>query len=114
MTEATHSALEVPESERTVRYQAGSDAGNLVDILASYTDTITDRAANDTAAEFIREKIRSVVRDPFTITGPSSPSVLSNMMVSMEQHVDWITDRIAVLRERGIAAIDASPEAEDA
>ena len=26
----------------------------------------------------------------FTVTGPGSPSVLSNMMVSIEQHVDWI------------------------
>ena len=28
----------------------------------------------------------------FIITGPGSPSVLSNMIVSIEQHVDWITD----------------------
>ena len=30
----------------------------------------------------------------FTITGPSSPSVLSNMLVSIEQHVDWVSDCI--------------------
>ena len=36
------------------------------------------------------------------ITGPGSPSVLSNMIVSIEQHVDWIADCIAYLRERGI------------
>ena len=34
------------------------------------------------------------------ITGPGSPSVLSNMMVSIEQHVDWIADAIAHLDER--------------
>ena len=34
----------------------------------------------------------------FTITGPGSPSVLSNMIVSIEQHVDWIADCIAYLR----------------
>ena len=28
----------------------------------------------------------------FAITGPGSPSVLSNMMVSLEQHVDWIAE----------------------
>ena len=39
----------------------------------------------------------------FTITGPGSPSVLSNMVVSIEQHVDWIADCIAHLRERGLA-----------
>src|SRR5881394_1517503 len=36
----------------------------------------------------------------FVITGPGSPSVLSNMMVSIEQHVDWITDCLAYLRDR--------------
>ena len=223
--EPTQSALDVSEEERTARYAAGWEQGNLVAILAAYTDMITDKAANDTAAEFVREKIRSVVRDQdvaetlsprsfpfgtkrpcldsgyyetfnsehvhlvdlrktplmeitehglrtseqdylcdaivfatgfdamtgalaridirgrggvslaekwsegprtylglavagfpnlFTITGPSSPSVLSNMMVSIEQHVDWITDCVAELRERGIAEIDASVEAEDA
>ena len=50
----------------------------------------------------------------FLITGPGSPSVLSNMMVSIEQHVDWISDCIAALRERGVAAIEATAEAEDA
>jgi cation diffusion facilitator CzcD-associated flavoprotein CzcO len=221
---ATHSALEVAEEERNAKYQAGWDKGNLVGILAAYTDSLTDREANDTAAEFVRQKIRSVVADPevaetlsprsfpfgtkrpcldsgyyetfnadhvhlvdlrktplveitekglrtseqeyefdaivfatgfdamtgalaaidirgkggvalkekwgegprtylgiavagfpnlFTITGPSSPSVLSNMMVSIEQHVEWITDCIAFLREQGVAEIDATAEAED-
>jgi cation diffusion facilitator CzcD-associated flavoprotein CzcO len=50
----------------------------------------------------------------FTITGPSSPSVLSNMIVSIEQHVDWVSDCIAALRERGLTEIDATAEAEDA
>jgi cation diffusion facilitator CzcD-associated flavoprotein CzcO len=222
--EPTQSALEVAAEERTVKYQAGWDQGNLVAIMASYTDTLTDKDANDTAAEFVRQKIRETVHDPevaemlsprsfpigtkrpcldsgyyetfnkehvhlvdlrktplselteaglrtsereyefdaivfatgfdamtgalnaieirgkdglrlqdkwaegprsylgiaiagfpnlFTITGPSSPSVLSNMMVSIEQHVDWISDCISYLRERGVTEIDATPEAED-
>ena len=45
----------------------------------------------------------------FTITGPGSPSVLSNMIVSIEQHVDWIADCIAYLREHGIAAHRGRP-----
>jgi cation diffusion facilitator CzcD-associated flavoprotein CzcO len=222
---ATQSALEVPDEERSARYQAGWDAGNLVAILGSYTDTITDKAANDTAAEFIRTKIRGIVKDPelaetlsprsfpfgtkrpcldtgyydtfnkdhvtlvdirktplveitetgvrtseaeyevdaivfatgfdamtgallavdirgrdgvslrekwaegprtylglaiagfpnlFTITGPSSPSVLSNMIVSIEQHVDWITDCVEHLRAHDVAEIEPTVEAEDA
>jgi cation diffusion facilitator CzcD-associated flavoprotein CzcO len=50
----------------------------------------------------------------FIITGPGSPSVLSNMVVSIEQHVDWIADCIAYLRERGVAWIEADDDAQDA
>ncbi len=50
----------------------------------------------------------------FTITGPGSPSVLSNMIVSIEQHVDWIADCLAYLRAHGIATIEADPAAEEA
>jgi cyclohexanone monooxygenase len=35
------------------------------------------------------------------------------MVVSIEQHVDWITDCIAYLRENGIDTIEANPEAEE-
>jgi cyclohexanone monooxygenase len=49
----------------------------------------------------------------FIITGPGSPSVLSNMIVSIEQHVDWIADCIAFMRDRGFEAMEASREAED-
>jgi cyclohexanone monooxygenase len=49
----------------------------------------------------------------FMITGPGSPSVLSNMLVSIEQHVEWVTDCIEHLTERGLHAIEATPEAED-
>jgi cyclohexanone monooxygenase len=49
----------------------------------------------------------------FLITGPGSPSVLSNMMVSIEQHVDWTADCIAWLDERGYATIEPQQHAED-
>jgi cyclohexanone monooxygenase len=49
----------------------------------------------------------------FIITGPGSPSVLSNMLVSIEQHVDWITDCLASMRERGADTIEATRTAED-
>jgi cyclohexanone monooxygenase len=49
----------------------------------------------------------------FTVTGPGSPSVLSNMMVSIEQHVDWIVDCIEYLRRQGFTAIEPSAAEED-
>jgi len=47
----------------------------------------------------------------FTITGPGSPSVLCNMPVAIEQHVDWITDCIRHMRAQGLERIEARPEA---
>ena len=50
----------------------------------------------------------------FMITGPGSPSVLSNMMVSIEQHVDWISDCLAHLAAHQQDGIEATQGAEDA
>ena len=47
----------------------------------------------------------------FTVTGPGSPSVLSNMPVSLEQHVDWITDCISYCMQNGIDKIEADVKA---
>ena len=49
----------------------------------------------------------------FTITGPGSPSVLTNMLPSIEQHVEWVADCLVYLRESGKTRIEATREAED-
>ena len=49
----------------------------------------------------------------FTVTGPGSPSVLSNMLVSIEQHCDWITDCIHHMNSNGLNTIEAEQQAED-
>jgi cation diffusion facilitator CzcD-associated flavoprotein CzcO len=50
----------------------------------------------------------------FIVTGPGSPSVLSSMVPSIEQHVKWIADCIAWLDGRGFDRIEAEARAEDA
>ena len=50
----------------------------------------------------------------FMITGPGSPSVLSNMIVSIEQHVDWISDCLAEIGKRGLGRIEPTADAEEA
>jgi len=50
----------------------------------------------------------------FTITGPGSPSVLSNMPVSIEQHVEWIGDCLGWLRAEGAEVIEATEQASTA
>lgn len=48
----------------------------------------------------------------FLITGPQSPSVFTNMVTSVEQHVDWIADCVAYLRAGKLKVIEATAEAE--
>ena len=47
----------------------------------------------------------------FTITGPGSPSVLCNMPVAIEQHVEWVTDCIAHMEKNGIDRVEPTEDA---
>ncbi len=218
------SALAVTEAERTEIYEEQWEKGGYEFSGGSFADLMTNRAANDTAADFIRNKIRQIVKDPetcrkllphdhpfgakrglldtgyyatynrdnvhlvdlrrtpihritpngirtsaqdfeldvivfatgfdamtgtffkidirgrnglalrrkwsegpktylglqvvgfpnmFMITGPGSPSVLSNMPVSIEQHIDFIADFITWMRERNVETAEADPQAEE-
>jgi cation diffusion facilitator CzcD-associated flavoprotein CzcO len=218
------SALSVDAEAREAKFESAWEAGTLYGMVSAYNDLLVDRDANDTAADFVRTRIRDIVDDPevaerlsprnhpfgtkrpcldtdyyatynrdnvtlvdvrstpiveiiptgvrtttdeydldaivfatgfdamtgpllgpditgaggvalrdkwaagprtylgiatagfpnlFTITGPGSPSVLVNMLVAIEQHVDWVADCMAYLRERSLASIDATVDAED-
>ena len=48
----------------------------------------------------------------YMVTGPGSPSVLTNMVVSIEQHVDWIADCVAMMRADGRTSIEPTEPAE--
>lgn len=49
----------------------------------------------------------------FTVTGPGSPSVLTNMIVSIEHHVEWITECLAWMKSNRKATIEADAEAQE-
>jgi cation diffusion facilitator CzcD-associated flavoprotein CzcO len=220
---AVRPAREVTSEERTCTFEERWQYGNVIALMSAYTDLALDLAANDTAAEFVRSKVRQKVRDRttaealcpayaigtkrlcldtgyyeafnqdnvhlvdlrqtplvtvtehgirtsqreyrfdalvlatgfdamtgaltaidirgrgrqlladrwrdgprtylglatagfpnlFILAGPGSPSVLSNMIVSIEQHVDWVSECIRWLRHRGAATIEATRPAED-
>jgi cyclohexanone monooxygenase len=218
------SALEVDPDERTRRYEESWMSGSAPRFLGTFTDLMRDMDANDTAVEFIRNKIREIVKDPvvaerlcptthplgtkrlpqdvtyfekfndprvslvdltvtpirrfepdavvtsagripldvivfatgfdamtgsilnidirrsdgvrlaehwaagprtylgvavsgfpnmFGIAGPGSPSVLSNVVTSIEQHVEWVADLLDHMRRHDLATIEATREAED-
>ncbi|MEL6892841.1 MAG: alpha/beta hydrolase fold domain-containing protein, partial [Actinomycetota bacterium] len=220
-------ALQVDDQTRRARYEQAWEEGTIFSLTGSYNDLFLNPDANETAAEFVRSKIRSIVDDPataealcpttypigtkrlcldtnyyetfnrghvslvdlrtepieritttgielagaggsfefdaivlatgfdamtgaivrvdiagrdgvplgkkwadgpktylglmthgfpnlFMVTGPQSPSVLSNMAVSIEQHVEWITDTLDTLRRDGHAVIEPTELAEHA
>lgn len=218
------SAFSVDEHQRARTYDARWEHGGAAALLTPYTDLLTDRSANETLGEFVRGKIRAIVRDAevaerlsprdhyigtkrlcqdigyyetfnqahvtlvdirqspieeitetgvttgamhydldalifatgydavtgpllamnvrgrsgrrladkwasgpqvylglvtsgfpnlFIVTGPGSPSVKGNMVHSIEQHVNFIADCIAYMRDRGLHLIDSDPVAEE-
>src|SRR5262249_56317909 len=48
----------------------------------------------------------------FVVTGPGSPGVKTQMIASIEQHVDWIADCLAHMREKGLERIEPTARAE--
>ena len=220
----TKSALAASPEERRRKYEELWARGGSIGFLSCYTDFLVNEEANETAAEFVREKIRSIVKDPktaellcpkdhpigtkrlcldtgyyetynrdnvtlvdvrsapiqeitprgvrtaekeyevdaiafatgfdamtgalreidirveggealadkwaagprtylglsvagfpnlFLITGPGSPGVKSQMILSIEQHVDWIANCLRHLKANAFARIEAAPDAED-
>ena len=219
----TKSALEASPEEREAAYEAKWNTGGNISYLYAYKDLLLDKAANETASEFVRNKIRAIVKDPavaellcpndhpigtkrlildtgyyetynrpnvtlvdvrsapiqeitprglrtskaeyeldaiafatgfdamtgalreidvrvqggpslaekwaagpltylgltvagfpnmFIVTGPGSPGVKSQMILSIEQHTDWIVDCLKHMQANRFARIEATPEAE--
>lgn len=59
-------ALEASEAEREESYATKWAWGGQIAFLFAYNDLLTNKASNDTAAAFVRERIRETVKDPTT------------------------------------------------
>jgi cyclohexanone monooxygenase len=62
----TQSALEVTDADRQRAYEAKWAEGGSISFLYAYTDLLVNKESNDTASEFVRQKIRGIVRNPAT------------------------------------------------
>lgn len=49
----------------------------------------------------------------FTITGPGSPSILTNVVMAIEQHVEWVGDCLTYMARNAATTIEAEPKAEE-
>lgn len=95
-------------------YATGYDAftGTLtaIDIRGTGTGTLAD-AWSAGARSYLGLMVAGFP-NMFIVTGPQSPSVLSNMIVSIEQHVEWIRDALVDARACGFARMEAEHQAE--
>ena len=62
----TQSALAVDKAERDAAYEAKWQEGGSISYLYAYTDLLVNKESNDTASEFVRNKIRAMVTDQKT------------------------------------------------
>jgi len=92
-------------------FDAMTGALNRIDIVARNGQSLRDKWAD--GPKTYLGLMTAGFPNLFMITGPGSPSVLSNMILSIEQHVDWITACITHLREHGLTTIEASQKAEE-
>jgi cyclohexanone monooxygenase len=108
------SALDVSAEERAAEFERRWEKGGFA-ILAGFSDLLVDPAANETAAEFVRGKIREIVRDPMVaerLTPKSYPIGAKRMCVDTGYYetfnrpnvrlVDLTTDPIVGVEPAGV------------
>ena len=103
------SALAVSAEQRRRDYDTRWSRGGL-GFSAAYADLLTNQAANDTAAEFFRDKIRGIVRDPAlaeALTPRDYPLGTKRLCVDTDYYATFNRDNVTLvdLRRTPIAAI---------
>jgi cyclohexanone monooxygenase len=91
-------------------FDAMTGALRNIDIRGTADDSLSERWA-DGPSSYLGLAMADFP-NLFTVTGPGSPSVFTNMLPTIEQHVEWITDCIGFMNERNLTRIEASAAAE--
>ncbi len=85
-----------------------------IDIRGRNGVTLKDKWENGASVHTYLGLATACFPNLFMITGPESPSVLVNMPIAIEQHVEWIAQCIDYLREHDIDVMETNVEAEQA
>ncbi|WP_325167581.1 flavin-containing monooxygenase [Lysinibacillus fusiformis] len=85
-----------------------------IDIRGRNGVTLKDKWENGASVQTYLGLATASFPNLFMITGPESPSVLVNMPIAIEQHVEWIAQCIDYLREHDIDVMETNAEAEQA
>lgn len=91
-------------------FDALTGALNSIDILGKSNASLTERWS-DGPSSYLGLAMADFP-NLFTVTGPGSPSVLTNMLPTIEQHVEWITNCIAYTRNNNHSTVEANMSAE--
>ncbi|GAC1550035.1 MAG: NAD(P)/FAD-dependent oxidoreductase [Beijerinckiaceae bacterium] len=106
------SALDVSPEERLQRYEAAWEFGGLR-FRAAFNDLIRNKAANDTAADFIRAKIRSIVKDPVTaakLTPTDHPFASKRPPIDSSYFETFNRDNVALVDVKATPIIEVTPD----
>ena len=93
------SALEVSEKERNEEYERRWQHGGLP-FFGAFTDLTFDANANETAAEFVRTKIKEIVKDPIKAKKLSPQTVIGCKRLCVD------TDYYATFNRENVSLID--------
>jgi cyclohexanone monooxygenase len=99
----TRSALDVPQDERHEAYEAKWQEGGSISYLYAYTDLLVNRQSNDTASEFVRNKIRSTVKDPRTaelLAPKDHPIGTKRLCLDTEYYETYNRDNVSLVDVR--------------
>ena len=104
----TQSALEVTEAERNQTYLDRWEQGGLT-FIGTYTDLLLDADANRTAADFVRARIREIVKDPDTaeLLCPDSTFGCKRLCVDSEYFATFNRENVSLvdISETGVERI---------
>ncbi|WP_420464574.1 flavin-containing monooxygenase [Panacagrimonas sp.] len=106
-------ALQVSEAERRAQFEADWEKGSFEWMFGSYNDLLADARANDMAADFVRDKIRSIVRNPDTarkLIPQGYPIGTKRLPLDQGYFETFNRDKVALvdLREIAIERIEAA------
>ena len=94
----TQMALDVSDEERRALYEDRWQSGGLA-LYNVYPDVYVNREANDTLAEFVREKIRARVNDPATaaLLTPNFPILMKRLIADTNYYETYNRDNVSLV-----------------
>lgn len=109
----THAALEVSEAERIATYESKWAEGGSISFLYAFKDLLTDKAANDTASDFVRSKIRETVKDPATaelLCPNNHPIGTKRLILDTDYYETYNRDNVSLVDVRSAPIEEITPD----